>query len=79
MQAAVEEGVEYHRGSQANSKVFKERLKRASRLMEKAGLDAILLTKPQNMMYLVRGGRLCAFSISGKKRRHLRGCAQDRP
>jgi len=31
--------------------------------MEGAGLDAVLLTKPQNMMYLVGDGRLCAFTI----------------
>ena len=37
----------------AESKVFKERVKCATALMEKVGLDAILLTKPQNMMYLV--------------------------
>jgi len=63
----VEEGeVEYHRGSQANNRTFKERVKRASTLMEKAGLDATLLTKPQNMMYLVGDGRLCAFAIIAK-------------
>ena len=48
-------------------KIFKERLKRASVLMEEAGLDAILLTKPQNMMYLVGDGRLCAFTIVSKR------------
>jgi len=53
VQTAVEEGVEYHRGSQANNRTFKVRVKRANTLMGKAGLDAILLTKPQNMMYLV--------------------------
>ncbi|HKZ93536.1 MAG TPA: Xaa-Pro peptidase family protein [Candidatus Bathyarchaeia archaeon] len=62
----MEERVEYHRGSRANSRVFKERVKRANTLMEKAGLDAILLTKPQNMMYLVGDGRLCAFAIVAK-------------
>jgi len=41
-------------------------VKRANTLMEKAGLDAILLTKPQNMMYLVGDGRLCAFAIVAK-------------
>ncbi len=59
----MEEAVKYHRGSQANNRTFKERIKRASTLMEKASLDAILLTKPQNMMYLVGDGRLCAFTI----------------
>jgi Xaa-Pro aminopeptidase len=31
--------------------------------MKGAELDAILLTKPQNMMYLVGDGRLCTFTI----------------
>jgi len=57
----------YHRGALAESVIFKERLKRASVLMEGAGLDAILLTKPQNMMYLVGDGRLCAFTIVTKQ------------
>jgi len=56
----------YHRGSLVGSKIFKDRVKRASALMDKAGLDAILLTKPQNMMYLVGDGRLCAFAIVSK-------------
>lgn len=30
---------------------------------EKTGLEAILLTKPSNMSYLVEDGRLCAFAI----------------
>jgi len=58
----------YHRGSLAGSEVFNERLKRASALMEGAGLDALLLTKPQNMTYLVGDGRLCAFTIVTKQR-----------
>lgn len=49
------------------SKVFKERLARAATLMKEAGLDAILLTKPQNMLYLVGDGRLCAFTIVTKE------------
>jgi Xaa-Pro aminopeptidase len=35
--------------------------------MEAAGLDALLLTKPQNMVYLVGDGRLCAFTIVSRK------------
>jgi len=35
--------------------------------MKEAGLDAILLTKPQNMLYLVGDGRLCAFTIVTKE------------
>jgi len=59
--------VKYHRGSLVGSKIFKERVKRATVLMEGAGLDAVLLTKPQNMMYLVGDGRLCAFTIVSKR------------
>lgn len=63
----MQEQITYHRGSLIDSKIFKERLKRASSLMDKSGLDAILLTKPQNMMYLVGDGRLCAFAIVSRK------------
>lgn len=62
----MEEQVTYHRGSMVGSRIFKERLKRASVLMNKAGLDAVLLTKPQNMMYLVGDGRLCSFAIMAR-------------
>lgn len=55
--------VTYHRGARVENRVFKERIRRAGELMEKAGLNAILLTKPQNMTYLVGDGRLCAFTI----------------
>ena len=40
-----------------------ERLKRCSRLMKEAGLDALLLTKPSNMFYLTGDGRLCAYAM----------------
>jgi len=63
----LEEQVRYHRGAMTESRVFKERVKRASVLMERAGLDAVLLTKPQNMMYLVGDSRLCAFTIVSKR------------
>jgi len=53
----------YQRGNLADSVVFKQRIQRAGELMEKARLNAILLTKPQNMSYLVGDGRLCAFAI----------------
>jgi len=62
----LEEKVTYHRGAMVGSKIFKERVKRAGVLMEGADLDAVLLTKPQNMMYLVGDGRLCAFTIVSK-------------
>jgi len=57
------ESVTYHRGELVKNAAFKERIQRAAELMGKAGLDAILLTKPSNMSYLVGDGRLCAFAI----------------
>jgi len=63
----MEEHAMYQRGSLVDSAIFKERVKRASVLMESAGLNAILLTKPQNMTYLVGDGRLCAFAIVSKE------------
>jgi len=39
------------------------RLECCSRLMEAAGLDALLLTKPANMAYLTGDGRLCAYAL----------------
>ncbi len=57
------EGVKDFKGALAGNKIFKERVKRATVLMGKAGLDALLLTKPQNMTYLIGDGRLCAFAI----------------
>lgn len=61
------EEIRYYQGALKGSKIFEERLKRASKLMEAAGIDALLLTKPQNMMYLVGDGRLCAFAIISRK------------
>ncbi|HSB65466.1 MAG TPA: Xaa-Pro peptidase family protein [Anaerolineales bacterium] len=40
-----------------------ERLARCTRLMEAAGLDILLLTKPSNMFYLTGDGRLCAYAM----------------
>ena len=40
-----------------------ERVKKAGRLMEEAGIDALLLSKPANMFYLTGDGRLCAYAI----------------
>lgn len=62
-----EEEILYSKGALIENKTFKERLKRAGKLMDKAGFDAMLLTKPQNMMYLVGDGRLCAFTIITKE------------
>ena len=42
---------------------YQDRLKRCSRLMKEAGLDALLLTKPANMFYLTGDGRLCAYAM----------------
>lgn len=57
------EKVAYYRGNLVENAVFKDRIRRAGELMEKAGLGAILLTKPQNITYLLGNGRLCAFAI----------------
>jgi len=40
-----------------------ERVKKASRLMEEASIDVLLLTKPANMFYLTGDGRLCAYAM----------------
>ena len=42
---------------------YEERLERCKRLMKAAGLDALLLTKPANMVYLTGDGRLCAYAM----------------
>jgi Xaa-Pro aminopeptidase len=42
---------------------YQERLKKCSQLIETAGLDALLLTKPANMFYLTGDGRLCAYAM----------------
>ena len=63
----MEEQFTYHKGALVASRLFKERVKRASVLMKGTGLDAVLLTKPQNMLYLVGDGRLCAFTIVSQR------------
>lgn len=42
---------------------YQQRLAQCGRLMEAAGLDALLLTKPSNMFYLTGDGRLCAYAM----------------
>ena len=42
---------------------YEERLERCKRLMKAADLDALLLTKPANMVYLTGDGRLCAYAM----------------
>lgn len=39
------------------------RLTKCSRLMQAAGIDVLLLTKPANMFYLTGDGRLCAYAM----------------
>ena len=39
---------------------YPRRLAKCSALMQEAGLDMLLLTKPANMFYLTGDGRLCA-------------------
>ena len=42
---------------------YQQRLAKCGRLMESAGLDVLLLTKPANMFYLAGDGRLCAYAM----------------
>jgi Xaa-Pro aminopeptidase len=42
---------------------YRERRLRCSKLMEEAGFDVLLLSKPSNMFYLTGDGRLCAFAM----------------
>jgi len=46
-----------------NSRTYRERLKKCSSLLEKEGLDVLLLAKPANMFYLAGDGRLCSFAM----------------
>ncbi|MDY0041138.1 MAG: Xaa-Pro peptidase family protein, partial [Desulforhabdus sp.] len=43
--------------------LYRERIRRCCHLMEKAGLDVMVLTKPANMFYLTGDGRLCAYAM----------------
>ncbi len=42
---------------------YERRLEKCSQLMQAAGLDVLLLTKPSNMFYLTGDGRLCAYAM----------------
>ncbi len=42
---------------------YQDRLQRCTRLMQAAGFDVLLLTKPANMFYLTGDGRLCAYAM----------------
>jgi Xaa-Pro aminopeptidase len=43
--------------------IYEQRLKCAGLLMEKYGLDLMIITKPANMYYLTGDGRLCAYAM----------------
>lgn len=45
------------------SQTYRQRLAKCSALMQEAGLDVLLLTKPANMFYLTGDGRLCAYAM----------------
>lgn len=51
------------KGKQMTKQVYRERIRRCCRLMETAGLDVMVLTKPANMFYLTGDGRLCAYAM----------------
>ena len=57
---------------------YQDRLKRCSRLMKEAGLDALLLTKPANMYYLTGDGRLCAYAMITQEGKVTLGVPQHR-
>ncbi len=42
---------------------YRERLRKCTQLMKKAGVDVLLLAKPANMAYLTGDGRLCAYAL----------------
>jgi Xaa-Pro aminopeptidase len=46
-----------------NKKTFQERLQRCGQLMQSAGINVLILTKPANMRYLTGDGRLCAYAM----------------
>jgi hypothetical protein len=52
MEMADIEEVVYHKGDLVENKIFKERIRRAGELMEKAWLGAILLTSNDNPYHL---------------------------
>ncbi len=50
-----------------NVQTCQKRLEKCRRLMNTAGFDVILLTKPANMSYLTGDGRLCAYAMITQK------------
>jgi Xaa-Pro aminopeptidase len=55
---------------------YPKRLERCAGLMEAAGLDALLLTKPANMFYLTGDGRLRAYAMITRGRQVALGVPQ---
>lgn len=47
--------------------IFRNRIVRCTDLMQKNDLDALILTKPANMLYLTGDGRLCAYAMVTRK------------
>ena len=52
---------------------YRTRLAKCAIAMEKAGLDAMVLTKPANMAYLTGDGRLCAYAMVTREGRTALG------
>ncbi len=44
-------------------KPYQHRIQKCTHLMQAAGFDALILTKPANMFYLTGDGRLCAYAM----------------
>lgn len=59
-----------------NNKPFQNRLKKCSHMMQSAGFDVLLLTKPANMFYLTGDGRLCAYAMITQDRKVALGVPQ---
>lgn len=47
----------------ATAKTLQKRLEGCGHMMDEAGLDVLLLTKPSNMFFLTGDGRLCAYAM----------------
>ena len=56
--------------------VYEKRIARCTDLMQKHGLDALILTKPANMFYLTGDGRLCAYAMVTKEGKVAMGVPQ---
>lgn len=49
-----------------NNMKYQKRLAKCGQLMQEAGIDVLVLTKPSNMFYLTGDGRLCAYAMVTK-------------